>query len=260
MIIENQVIENQPTPAARKNPENNLEITDNPYADESSDDDDDIVQGYVDKRIFQFRDNPAHPYPMFLRGCDEVKARNGFVWCRSDTERAKNAEKCSYRRPIPTRGNCVMCGRSGPLGQYCSNRCRYDKMSRSTLRKSAHQREVNYKTDPDLQIKKNGKSQYRIMLTPDNENMIDAVYFANMMYQGVSDDAKNFKFFNKMSKAFQNKAHDQVLSNLERLEDPMVFTFPMAPDCAWWQNLNGLANMDQLDLEDPLPQMKYRCK
>ena len=61
MIIENQVIENQPTPATRKNPENNLEITDNPYADESSDDDDDIVQGYVDKRIFQFRDNPAHP-------------------------------------------------------------------------------------------------------------------------------------------------------------------------------------------------------
>ena len=98
------------------------------------------------------------------------------------------------------------------------------------------------------------------MLTPDNENMIDAVYFANMMYQGVSDDAKNFKFFNKMSKAFQNKAHDQVLSNLERLEDPMVFTFPMAPDCAWWQKINGLANVDQLDLEDPLPHMKYRCK
>ena len=259
MIVENQPAENQPPPEVRRNPEDNsLDVGGNPYAQESSDEDDDVRQDLIDTRIFQFKMNTNAEYPLFIRGCDEVKAKNGFIWCRSDTERAKNIEKCSYVRPVPTRGNCVMCGRSGALGRECSNRCRYDQMTRTVIRRNARNRHVNFRDDPDLNIRRHQASRYRMMLTPERENIIDAVFFAEMMYKGVDDDQRNWDFFRRMSPAFKTKKHDNVLARLDRLEDPWVYTFPMSPECEWYIQLNFLADGLRLNLEEPLPGQKYR--
>ena len=38
------------------------------------------------------------------------------------------------------------------------------------------------------------------MTAPKNAHVIDAVYFADMMYKGVDTDEKNFKWFSKLSK------------------------------------------------------------
>ena len=84
-------------------------ITQNPYIDLVKSDDDDEDDNQPDVRIFQ-----APPgYPLYLQAKDEVKARNGYIFTKFDNERKKNIANCSYERPLPTRGNCVMCGRSG---------------------------------------------------------------------------------------------------------------------------------------------------
>ena len=87
-------------------------IIQNPYIDLVDTDDDEEDDNQPDVRIFQ-----APPgYPFYLQAKDKVKARNGYVFTQFDKERKKNISNCSYERPLPTRGNCVMCGRSGPLG------------------------------------------------------------------------------------------------------------------------------------------------
>ena len=115
---------------------------------------------------------------------DEVKARN---------ERKKNIENCSYERPLPSRGNCVMCGRSGPLGECCTNGCTYERWASESLNWAAQKRK--YKNDPNLDIKEGHPTTYRIFLTPKMGNMIDAVYWAEMMYQGVHEEQENYQEF-----------------------------------------------------------------
>ena len=199
---------NQEAPAAIRG--NDLGISSNPYAQDSSDEDDEDRE-FTDTRIFQFEETISDRYPMFLRRSDEIKAANGFVWRRQDLNSEDNMMKCSYSRPVPTRGNCVMCGRSGALGWECSNRCRYDKMTSCVIRRNARNRHDDYRDDPDLDIRRNARSRYRIMLTPEKENIIDAEFFAEMMYKGVDDDQKNWKFY-RASSSFKARKHDNVLA------------------------------------------------
>ena len=262
MLVQQQAPVDQEAPVApevqRENDrENVLGVNRNPYAQDLSDEDDENRE-FTDTRIFQFEETINDRYPMFLRRSDEVKAANGFVWCRQDAENANNMEKCSYVSPVPTRGNCVMCGRSGALGSECSNRCRYNKMTSCVIRRNARNRHDDYRDDPDLDIRRNARSRYRIMLTPEKENMIDAEFFAEMMYKGVDDDQKNWKFFNRASSSFKARKHDNVLARLERKEDPWLYTFPLDHDCEWFIQLDFLASSQGLKLEEPLPNQVYR--
>ena len=97
------------------------------WSDSSSDSEDEDLK-VLDMRIFQGM--TKSPY---LTPSQEVKAQNGYVWRTSDERRAKNRHKCSYLKPVPSRGNCPMCGRSGPLGHFCSNQCVMDEVSVSGL-------------------------------------------------------------------------------------------------------------------------------
>ena len=144
-MLEQPPVENQEAPRAPMvRRENDLDVSRNTNTQYSSEENE-----YTDMRIYQFDEMTNNRYPRFLRKSDEVKAENGFVWCRCDTDNRDNFKKCSYPSPVPTRGNCVMCGRSGALGWECSNRCIYDKMTRSSIRRQAREREILSKDDPD---------------------------------------------------------------------------------------------------------------
>ena len=120
--------------------------TQNPYIDLVDTNDENKDDNQPDVRIFQ-----APPgYPFYLQAKDEVKARNGYIFTQFDKERKKNIANCSYERPLPTRGNCVMCGRSGPLGKCCSNGCTYERWASDSLNWAAQERK--YKNDPDLAV------------------------------------------------------------------------------------------------------------
>ena len=232
-----------------------LALTQQPYWSETSDDDEDQDLEYPDTRIFQGTGNLQ-----YLLASQEVKAKNGFVWCAIDKIRQKNIEKCSYIRPIPTRGNCVQCGRSGPLGMTCSNQCVYDKMSVDALLEQMHTRSVHYQNDPDINLKRGDRCRYRIMMTPQNEHMIDARMFAELMYKGVNTDQPNYTHFIRQKQDFQRKKHDRVLSKLTRWEDPWAFVFLLAVDCNWWEQLDFLTKTLNIDLEAPKKGMKYRVE
>ena len=121
-------------------------ITQNPYIDLVDTDDDKEDDNQPDVRIFQ-----APPgYPFYLQPKDEVKARNGYIFTKFDKERKKNITNCSYERPLPSRGNCVMCGRSGPLGECCTNGCTYERWASDSLNWAAQERK--YKNDPNLAV------------------------------------------------------------------------------------------------------------
>ena len=257
MLVQQQAPIDQQAPVA---PEENevmvLGVNRNQYAQDSSDEDDEN-EDFSDMRIFQFDEQATKRYPRFLRKSDEVKAENGFVWRRQDLNSEDNKLKCSYSRPVPTRGNCVMCGRSGALGWECSNRCRYDKMTARVIKDQAKDQVTQYQDNPDLEIQKNARSKYRIMMTPEQENIIDAEFFAELMYKGVDNDQKNWNFYNRASSSFKKKKHDSISARLERLENPWVFTFPLAHDCEWFLQLDFLARAYELDLENPLPDQRY---
>ena len=247
------LVEQQP-PIENRAPIQGRDLVVNPSTQGSSEEGDENI---TDTRIYQFEENTSERYPRFLRRSDEVKAENGFIWCRCDANREENFLKCSYSVPVPTRGNCVMCGRSGALGLECSNRCVYDKMTRRVIRSQARARDQhdNYRDDPDLDIRRNARSKYRIMMTPEKENMIDAEFFAELMYKGVDDDQRNWNYFDRKPSSFKKKRHDGVSARLERLENPWVYTFPLDPSCEWYQQLEFLSG--DLNLENPLPDQRY---
>ena len=169
-------------------------ITQNPYIDLVDSDDDEEDDNQPDARIFQ-----APPgYPFYLQAKDEVKARNGYIFTKFDKERKKNIANCSYERPLPSRGNCVMSGRSGPLGEPCTNGCKYERWASDSLNWAAQERK--YKNDPDLAVQEGEPTTYRIFLTPKKGNMIDAVYWAEMMYQGVHEEQENYREFSQKPK------------------------------------------------------------
>ena len=157
-------------------------ITQNPYIDLVDSDDNKEDDNQPDARIFQ-----APPgYPYYLHARDEFKAKNGYIFTKADKDRKKNITNCSYERPLPSRGNCCMCGRSGPLGEPCTNGCKYERWASDSLNWAAQERK--YKNDPDLALQAGDPTTYRIFLTPKKGNMIDAVYWAEMMYQGVHEE------------------------------------------------------------------------
>ena len=118
-------------------------IDQNPYIDLVDSDNDNDVDNQPDVRVF-----PAPPgYPMYLQPRDEICARNWYVFTKHDKERQRNIDRCSYDRPIPSRGNCVMCGRSGALGEQCTNGCTYERWASESLVWAAQERK--YKDDPD---------------------------------------------------------------------------------------------------------------
>ena len=132
-------------------------------------------------------------------------------------------------------------------------------MTRSSIRRQAREREVFYKDDPDIDISKGARSKYRIMMTPERENMIDAEFFAELMYKGVDDDKKNWNYYKKRSTSFQDRRHDGISARLEQLENPWVYTFPLDPDCEWYGQLKFLSGPEGLDLnlEEPQPDQRY---
>ena len=168
--------------------------TQHPYWSDSSDSDDDDDLRVLDLRIYQ-----GGTKSNYLTPKQEVKAQNGYVWCSQDKRRAKNKMKCSYPVPVPSRGNCPMCGRSGPLGHPCSNYCVMTEVSVSGLIDAALDRKElrssEYEDDPDLDIKQGDRSKYRIMLTPKNERKLDAYMFSEMNYNEVSKGAANYDWF-----------------------------------------------------------------
>ena len=64
--------------------------------------------------------------------------------------------------------------------------------------------------------------------------MIDAVYWAEMMYQGVHEEQDNYEEFSKKSKEFRERKHDRIRSDLERWEDPWLWVFRLHEYCEWW--------------------------
>ena len=95
--------------------------------------------------------------------------------------------------------------------------------------------ERKYKDDLDLDISEGCPTTYRILLTPKKANMIDAVYWAEMMYQGVHEEQDNYDEFSKKPKEFRERKHDRVRSDLERWEDPWLWVFRLHEDCEWWK-------------------------
>ena len=135
-------------------------ITQNPYIDLVDSNDDEEDDNQPDARIFQ-----APPgYPYYLQPKDEVKARNGYIFTKFDKERKRNIANCSYEHPLPSRRNCVMCERSGPLGEPCTNGCMYERWASDSLNWAAQERK--YKNDPDLAVQEGEPTRYRIFLTP----------------------------------------------------------------------------------------------
>jgi len=201
-------------------------------------------------------------YPTFLLPRDEVRPRNGFVWLPSDRTRRRNIEKCTYIRPLPSRGNCVMCGRSGPLGQHCSNGCVYDRVSVDNIKEldTVPERSDVFEEDADLHIQMGAPVQYRLISTPKHNNVIDAVYFAELMYNGVDKEEDHYDEWIKRSNRFRMRKHDKIRANEERWSDPWVFQFQLDKDCNWWQQFEWLSKMEGLDAENPTPDMKKRYK
>ena len=221
-----------------------------------------------DKGVNNQPDACIHPhgldYPSTLRPQDEVRAQNGYVWLPEDRSRDTNWAKCTYLRPVPTRGNCVICGRSGPLGGFCSNGCKYDEVSNENVQglDCLKERATTYQEDGDLNIKPNERSQYRMILTPRHNNVIDAVHFAELMYKGVNREADHYEAWLRRTEKFRLKKHDKIPANEERWADPFVFQFQMDPQCDWWLTFNWLSTTGDknYDCENPIPGIKKRYK
>ena len=230
------------------------ELTQNPYIDLVDSSDDEEENNQPDVRVF-----PAPPgYPQYLRPRDEIRAKNGYVFTQADKERKKNRDRCQYERPIPSRGNCAMCGRSGPLGEECSNGCKYESWAVEDHNEVTAV-ERRYRDDPDLCITEGTPCAYRILLTPKKANMIDAVYWAEIMYQGVHEDQENYREFRRRSKEERDRKHDRIRSDQEKWEDPWVWQFRLHQDCQWWANVKAVSATEDIDLEKPKSGKRHKC-
>ena len=71
-----------------------------------------------------------------------------------------------------------MCGRSGALGQHCSNGCVYDCVSVDNIKEldTVPEQSDVFEEDADLHIQPGAPVQYRMISTPKHNNVIDAVY------------------------------------------------------------------------------------
>ena len=96
-----------------------------------------------------------------------------------------------------------------------------------------------------------------ILLTPKKANMIDAVYWAEMMYQGVHEEQKKYQELSKKSKEEKERRHDRIESDQEKWEDPWLWVFRLHDDCEWWNTVNQVSLSMGNDLEKPRPGKKH---
>ena len=122
-----------------------------------------------------------------------------------------------------------MCGRSSPLGQHCSNGCAYDQVSVDNIMELdiVPDRSDRFQEDGDLHIQDGVPVHYRMICTPKNNNVIDAVYFAELCYKGVDKEEDHYEDWMMKSERFRNRKHDKIPSNEARWSDPWVFVFPL---------------------------------
>lgn len=59
-----------------------------------------------------------------IRHNQAVSAKNGMFFKLGELGNAVNRSRCGYVSVQPTRGNCIMCTRSGPLGYKCAEKCK----------------------------------------------------------------------------------------------------------------------------------------
>ena len=121
-----------------------------------------------------------------LLPCHEVKAKNGIVWFRDEARLIENTVKCGYAsKPdgqgwaMPTRGNCMVCGGSGPVRETCQNGCRRatNEETKKKDRFWSFLREPSDKWTTD-----NGWSCYEFIKMPNDGGIIDAEFFAEANY------------------------------------------------------------------------------
>ena len=74
--------------------------------------------------------------------------------------------------------------------------------------------------------------------------MIDAVYWVELMYQGVHEDQENYREFRRKSQEERERKHDKIRSDQEKWEDPWMFQFHSASE--------------EIDLERPKPGKKHK--
>ena len=136
----------------------------------------------------------------------EVKASNGILMYRSELKSEKNRNLQTYYYSgwaEPTRGNCPICGASGPLGRFCANGCKDPWESREKIEdawEAGDFDKISYcgedfggtqwynlpqEEDP-LGISKwaceSNRSRYWIIMTPDQRAIIDAELWAEVFY------------------------------------------------------------------------------
>ena len=88
--------------------------------------------------------------------------------------------------------------------------------------------------------------------------MINTVYWAEMMYQGVHEEQENYEEFSKKPKTFREKKHDRVRSDLEKWEDPWLWVFRLHEDCEWWNTCSVVSESMGNDLENPRPGKRHK--
>ena len=132
-----------------------------------------------------------------------------------------------------------MCGRSGPLGQHCSNGCVYDCVLVDNIKEldTVPERSDVFEEDADLHIQPGAPVQYRMISTPKHNNVIDAVYFAELMCNGVDKEEDHYDEWIQRSNRFRMRKHDKIWANEERWFDHWVFQFQLDKDCNWWQQI-----------------------
>ena len=93
---------------------------------------------------------------------------------------------------------------------------------------------------------------------PRKGNMIDAVYWAEMMYQGVHEEQENYAEFSRQPKELRERKHDRVRSDLEKWEDPWLWVFRLHEDCEWWNTCSVVSESMGNDLENPRPGKRHK--
>ena len=94
--------------------------------------------------------------------------------------------------------------------------------------------------------------------TPKNNNVIDAVFFAELMYKGVDPEEENYPAWSRKSERFRKRKHDKIPANEQRWADPFVFIFQLDHQCNWWMEFDWLSQEQGYDCENPVPGKKKK--
>ena len=195
----------------------------------------------VDELIFPKGDSwkYAKEFGQNIRACDEVRATNGIIFTKKDYKSPENKRKSNYRYAYPTRGNCSVCGQSGPLGHLCMHGCVLGIETAPTS-VGVHKKNRHLLTQKTKDYNKKIKVKYMVMTTPYNHHHIDATFFANLMYKGPDDDP-----------SAPWVPHVDVKIDLPKLKNPEFYVKSLDTDDQWYDQLNGLCtSLDYGTIED----------